>query len=249
VKAQILESEFSRLIKALVIRPETASKMAEAFAQGNQQGHSESERTEILTEIALCKQRIKNAETLFLKARIDQHEIDKYIEENEKESARLQVTLSEEAQIKEMMELSIKMFTEMGSEWDKASNEDKQEYAQSLFSEIIFDLDSHCITGFNVKPRVEPFLRVQVSSEACLEGFRLSAGSLPSIQEAMHFILCLIYGDSPAELQSWEKRERNAEIYHRYLAGENSVVLGRAFGLSDRRIRTIIETFRKRGGP
>jgi len=42
-----------------------------------------------------------------------------------------------------------------------------------------------------------------------------------------------------------EKRERNAEIYWRYLAGEDLVVLGRAFGLSERRIRDIIEQERK----
>ncbi len=171
VKAEILEAEFSRLIKALVVKPEAASKMAEEFTQGSQQRRSESERAEILAEIALCKQRIKNAETLFLKARIDQPELDRHIEENENEIARLQVTLSEETQIKEMMELSIKMFTEMGSEWDEASNEDKQGYAQSLFSEVIFDLDTHRITSFKLKPRVEPFLQVQVSSQACLEGF------------------------------------------------------------------------------
>lgn len=69
------------------------------------------------------------------------------------------------------MELSIKMLTEMGNEWDEASNEDKQGYAQSLFSEIIFDLDTHHITSFTLKPRVEPFLQVQVRSQVCLEGF------------------------------------------------------------------------------
>ena len=62
----------------------------------------------------------------------------------------------------------------------------------------------------------------------------------------MRIILCLMYGDSPAELQTWEKLLRNAEIYRRYLAGEDSVVLGRVYGLSDRRIRDIIERERKR---
>ena len=57
----------------------------------------------------------------------------------------------------------------------------------------------------------------------------------------MHCIVRLIYVDSPAELQTWEKLQRNAEIYRRYLAGEDSVVLGRVFGLGDRRIRDIIE--------
>jgi hypothetical protein len=82
----------------------------------------------------------------------------------------------------------------------------------------------------------------------CLEGFKLSAGSLPSLKDAMRFILCLLYGDTPAELQTWEKLLRNAEIYRRYLAGEDSVTLGRTFGLSDRRIRDIIEHERKRRG-
>ncbi len=62
----------------------------------------------------------------------------------------------------------------------------------------------------------------------------------------MHLIIRLIYGDSPAELQIWEKLQRNIEIYRRYLAGEDSVVLGRIFGLGDRRIRDIIEHERKR---
>jgi hypothetical protein len=51
------------------------------------------------------------------------------------------------------MELSIKMFIEMGSESDEASNEDKHEYAHSLFSEIIFDLDT-------------PYYRLQVEAQS-----------------------------------------------------------------------------------
>src|SRR5689334_5389803 len=72
--------------------------------------------------------------------------------------------------------------------------------------------------------------------KACLEGFEYAAGSLPSIKDAMLFILQLIYSDSQKiekpEFKTSEKRERNAEIYRRYLAGEDSVVLGRAYGLS-----------------
>ena len=64
----------------------------------------------------------------------------------------------------------------------------------------------------------------------------------------MHINICVIYGDSPVELQIWEKLQRNSEIYRRYLAGEDSVVLGREFGLGDRRIRNIIEHERKLRG-
>jgi len=55
-------------------------------------------------------------------------------------------------------------------------------------------------------------------------------------------------GETSADWQTWEKRTHNAEIYRRYLAGEDSMVLARAFGLSDRRVRTIIERERNRCG-
>jgi hypothetical protein len=49
----------------------------------------------------------------------------------------------------------------------------------------------------------------------------------------MKRLLELLYAGQPLQRKTWEKRERNAEIYRRYLAGEDSVVLARASGLSD----------------
>ncbi|CAG0937613.1 hypothetical protein TFLX_06558 [Thermoflexales bacterium] len=172
VKADILEGEFARLVQALVVKPEVAAQMTAVFTQAHQPQNSEQRRTEITAEIHVCKQRMKNAEVLFLKARIDQSELDRHLEENENEIARLQVELSESSQIQEMISLSITMLSEMGSKWNEASQEDKQAFAQSLFSEVVFDLDTHRITSFTLKPWVEPFLQVHVSSQSCLEGFR-----------------------------------------------------------------------------
>lgn len=171
VKAEILDGEFARLVESLVVKPEVASEMAEAFYKANKARNTEDRRAEILAEINLCKQRIKNAEVLFLQARLDQEALNRHIVENEDEIARLQVELSESSQIREMIELSIQMLSEIGGKWEQAVNEEKQAFAQSLFSEIIFDLDIHQIVGFKLKPWVEPFLQVQVSRLACLEGF------------------------------------------------------------------------------
>ena len=74
-----------------------------------------------------------------------------------------------------------------------------------------------------------------------LEGFQPQTALLPSLKDAARFVLRLLYGSQKGKLQTREKHERNAEIYRRYLAGEDSVELGRAYGLSDRRIRDIIE--------
>jgi hypothetical protein len=68
------------------------------------------------------------------------------------------------------------------------------------------------------------------------------------MKDAVQRILFLLYGEQPAEWQTWEKRKGNAEIFRRYLAGEDSVVLGHAFGLGDRQIRDIIEHEPKRSG-
>ena len=75
---------------------------------------------------------------------------------------------------------------------------------------------------------------------------RHATAPLPSTQDAVQQILSLLYSRRKGEWQTFEKRERNAEIYRRYLAGKNSVVLARVYGLSDRRIRDIIEHERKR---
>jgi len=63
----------------------------------------------------------------------------------------------------------------------------------------------------------------------------------------MDFLVELLYAARSLQPKRWEKRERNAEIYQRYLAGENSTVLAQVFGVSGRRIRNIIAHERKRG--
>lgn len=64
----------------------------------------------------------------------------------------------------------------------------------------------------------------------------------------MQCLLDLLYIDRKVERKTWEKRERNAEIYLRYQAGEDSMVLARVYGLSDRRVRNIIKHERKHVG-
>lgn len=71
-------------------------------------------------------------------------------------------------------------------------------------------------------------------------GFSHQTAPLPSASDAARLVLHLLYGTDNGKWQTREKHERNAEIYRRYQAGENSVELGLAFGLSDRRIRDIV---------
>jgi hypothetical protein len=109
------------------------------------------------------------------------------------------------------------------------------------------ELDTHRITGFPVKGWAEQFLQARVAYDdpvVCLEGYR--DRRLLNVEEAMRCLLELLYAGKSLQRKTSEKRDRNAEIYRRYLAGEDSMVLRQAYGLSDRRIRTIIEHERKR---
>lgn len=174
VKAEIVEREFARLVATLSIRPEAASGLAEHLAKANQQNLTSDRKGEILSEITLCKQRIQNAEKLFIMARIDEDTLKQHIEENERQIMRLQAEMSEASQIKQMIELAANMLSDMGNSWQESSNEDKRAFAQTMFSEIIFDLDTHRITGFALKGWAEQFLQVRVAhdgAETCLEGF------------------------------------------------------------------------------
>src|SRR4051812_4098838 len=76
------------------------------------------------------------------------------------------------------------------------------------------------------------------------DGFKRNG--LLTVEEAMYCLLKQLDADQSQPPERWAKPERNAEILRRYLAGENSVVLGRAFGLGDRRIRNIIAHERRR---
>jgi hypothetical protein len=160
VKAEILEREFARLISTLTVKPETAPSMAEALAKINQQNLTEDRKAEILSEIALCKQRIQNAEKLFVMARIDEAKLNQHIEESEHEIARLQTQMSDEAHTKQMIQMAANMLADMANRWEDSSLEDKQGFARTLFSEIVFDLDTYQITGFTLKGWAEQFLQI-----------------------------------------------------------------------------------------
>ncbi len=107
-------------------------------------------------------------------ARIDEEALNHHIEENERQIMRLQAEMSEASQIKQMIEMAATMLSDMGNSWQESSNEDKQAFAQTMFSEVVLDLDTHRITGFTLKGWAEQFLQVRTEyygAETCLEGF------------------------------------------------------------------------------
>ncbi len=246
VKAEVLEHEFSRLIGALTIRPDVIPQMVEQLSLFNQQTLTEDRRAEMVAEISLCHQRIRNAEKLFMMARIDEDTLKKHITENEGQIAHLQAAMSEEGQVRQMVEITANMLLDMGARWHEANTEDKQAFAQTLFSKVVFDLDTHQIRGFELKAWAAQFLQVSAAQNGAvmwLKGFQHTG--LLTAAEAMERFLELLNAGRLLQCKTREKRERNAKIFQRYIQGEDSVVLGHAYGLSDRRVRSIINQERK----
>lgn len=174
VKAEILEREVARLVATLSIKPEATPKLTDILAKVNQENLTEDRKADMLSEIALCKQRIRNAEKLFMTARIDEATLNSHVDENERQIMRLKAEMNESSQIKQMIEMTASILADMGSSWEKAISEDKQAFVQTLFSEIVFDLDTHRITGFALKGWAEQFLQARVGYDdpaVCLEGF------------------------------------------------------------------------------
>lgn len=124
VKSEVLEREFARLVATLSIKPEATPKLTDMLAKVNQENLTEDRKAEMLSEITLCRQRIQNAEKLFMMARIDDETLNRHIEENEHQIMRLQA---------EMIEMTASMLADMGSSWENSSGEDKQAFDKPCF--------------------------------------------------------------------------------------------------------------------
>ncbi len=256
VKADILENEFSRLIAALTVRTDVIPKMVEQLTTINQQQLTPDRKEEMLAEIHLCRQRIRNAEKLFMMARLDEESLRKHIGENENQIAHLQAVMNEEGHIRQMIEVTATMLAEMGGRWQDASAEDKHAFAHTLFSEVIFDIDTHRITGFALKAWAAQFLQISAAHHAeqngavlWLEGFKHNAVPFrvtryPTLQRrrtGLH--LCAHCSETVKNRQV----ARNAQIYQFHLQGTTNDELAKRFQLSEKHIERILRERKLKG--
>ncbi|MCC7209123.1 MAG: zinc ribbon domain-containing protein [Anaerolineae bacterium] len=125
VKAEIVEAEFARLVSALAVKPDAAPELARMFSEATQAVSNKEKRAEVMAEITLCRQRIENAEKLFLMARLDEDTLKRHIDNNERQIARLQAEMNEESHIRQVIELAVNTLADAEANWDRASNEDR----------------------------------------------------------------------------------------------------------------------------
>ncbi|GAB5491437.1 MAG: hypothetical protein Phog2KO_16520 [Phototrophicaceae bacterium] len=165
VVCDIIEEEFGKLIQLLDVNPDSIGLMTEWAIQaqqlyGKSNGSEDIERQK--TEaIALCRRRIDATVTLFGDGMIGKEEYRRRIDENEREISHWEMRTSETEKLGLEFAMCVNAVKTMCSTWETNSAEDKQGMARNLFESVVFDLDTHRIMGFRLKPWADRFLVVR----------------------------------------------------------------------------------------
>ncbi len=117
------------------------------------------------TEIAHWRQRSKNADVLFYKARISEEEWRKLIEDADHEIARLQTQLTQGKEVEAAFLVNLGMITNLSQTWDQSTDDTRRAMANSLFEYLVYDLDTQRIVDFRMKPWAEIVMQLKITLE------------------------------------------------------------------------------------
>ena len=162
VPATVYGADFGRLIKLLTIREDALGLMTELAIQGDKL-HSpvddeQDPEQQKQSPIALCKRKIEAAVILFGDGRIDKDEYRRRVEQNEREIAHWEVRTTETEKAAFELAMCMDAIEKLAQLWDIGDDEDRQGMARSLFSYIVYNLDSRRIVDFRLKPWADRFL-------------------------------------------------------------------------------------------
>ncbi len=156
VPAPKYEADFGRLIKLLTIREDALSLMTELAIQAdklhNPNSDLENPEKQKQEAIALCRRQIEAAVILFGEGRIDKEEYRRRVEMNEREIAHWEARTTETEKAALELAMCMDAVEKLASLWDIGDDEDRQGMARSLFSYIVYDLDTRRIVDFRLKP-------------------------------------------------------------------------------------------------
>jgi len=261
VKADVLEAHFLRLLESLTVNPETLPLLAQALEHFNRKNQPEDKYSAIQAEIAHWRQRARNADTLYARARITEEEWRELISAAEHTIARLQAQIAQHHETEMALKLTTDMVTNLIDNWNRAGTEMRRALAGSVFSYLVFDLDTQRITDFKLKPWAELLLQLKVTLDeggdeknepsdpdgnqrVLPRAWRASdtpeyPHALLDPQTCAEILLRRLYQDSPTP-PPIDRDARDEAIYQAFLAGESTAELATRFGMSVQHIRRII---------
>lgn len=163
VKADLLERDFLHLLQSLTVNPDALPLLAQALDHFNNHNQPEDKLTAIQAEIAHWRQRTRNADLLFSKARISEDEWREIIETAEQEIARLHTQVAENQEAEVALKLTMEMVSNLVHNWNQANGEVRRALANSLFEFLTYDLDKQQIVDFKLKPWAELLMQLKVT--------------------------------------------------------------------------------------
>jgi hypothetical protein len=162
IPCEAIEEDFGRLIKLLTIDEQAIDLMSELAIQAQNGGElvedeEEFERQKVKT-IALCNRRIEAARHMYLDGEIDREDYLIRKEQNEREIAYWETRTTETQEIALELAICLDAIDKMARLWDIADDEDRKGMAQTLFEEVVVNLDTRRIESFKLKPWADRFL-------------------------------------------------------------------------------------------
>jgi DNA invertase Pin-like site-specific DNA recombinase len=158
VLAVAIEGEVGRLLKLMMVNPEAVNRLVEAAAQKEDRDEILDLEQEKQYSIARCKEVMNRAKKLYLQAELSDEEYDQIRTENLEEIARWENRTQSITKRFLQMEKCAFMIESISEAWESGSEERRKEMVQSLFSEIVVDLDTRQITSFKFITWAEEFL-------------------------------------------------------------------------------------------
>lgn len=173
VRCELYETDFSRLVKLLSVKPEALNLMTELAIQADKvAGRYDDVDLDAQKQeaIALCRKRIDAAVVLFGDGRIGAEEYRRRVDANEREIAHWEARTTETEKLALGLGMCIEAVDRVSRLWDRADDEDRQGLVRSLFDYLVYDLDSRRIVDFRLKPWADRFLTLRTTLYADDEG-------------------------------------------------------------------------------
>ena len=180
VFASELEEDFERLIKLLVVKPDALDLMVEMAIQADKARGVEMDVDPLEEQqkaIALCRRRIDAAKDLYLNGQLSKEDYWKRVQDNEREIAHWETRTEDTEKAALQLALCVDLLHNIGDAWAMGDDEERRALAESLFAEIIYDLDTRRIVDFKLKPMFDRFLVLRSHLDDTGSGEGGSSGS------------------------------------------------------------------------
>ncbi len=159
----MVERDFLMIIECLSLNPESLPLLVNALDHFNGENRAEEQRKATLAEIARCRQRAKNADLMFSKARMSQEDWLHAQSETEAEIERLKTQVVEQHEAEVALKLTTDMVANLVENWKQANGEMHRALAHGLFEQIVYDLDAQRIVDFKLKPWAQLLMQLKIT--------------------------------------------------------------------------------------